>query len=588
MPSEQDPEEQRSEGYAASGLYPNRSPCPVGCKFCYERSLPEFYPNLKVAMIRPKSKKQFDFYTEQVAKYQQSATPASPVLFSEGKVIYHSASDFFAQGLTLEQLDDVVAANEAAGAQPYVSTMGKDFSFEMANHLTQRHPEAFRVRLSMLTFNDEIKGNLIPRWQDSGEIRKMIPILRESHIYLLHFNREQTMKDLREVDALANRSSKPNVGIAVVNYTRLHPELVRKYAEDGFADFEDLVRHLMKHHHELANIGELSFQHPAEGFTFRFRNVVRATLAPFVLSEDDLVLTSRGAHEVLSALVIRSGARVVAVADGLGGSTSFTTTMCTADFRRELTVLLAEPRERPFRRVFVPAPVWWVDQKTRCLGGETVDDLRASFPGVEIIPIEIRDEVLDARLSLRQCYDYYNADLPRTVALIAQGERALPGQLAPLERMTEAGFARVLSIAVDSPFGAQSPLGATFGVEAIAPESLASVDDGMSVQIAYDELLVERSDESFPEDEPGSIRRFRATGEAGEAIRVRRTLVRNFTLADRTARSLFAALFVDKRALADVLAAIAPSDEAQRAAARAIYEALASLELRHARSGQPQ
>src|SRR5688572_20462056 len=98
-----DPEEARSQAFAAMGYYPNRSPCPVGCKVCYERSLPEFYPKLKVAMVRPKKPEQFDFYTSQLEKYQTSAIPTSPVTLEEnGMVTYHSNSDFFAQGLTLD------------------------------------------------------------------------------------------------------------------------------------------------------------------------------------------------------------------------------------------------------------------------------------------------------------------------------------------------------------------------------------------------------------------------------------------------------------------------------------------------------
>ena len=70
----------RSEAFAAMGHYPNRSPCPVGCKFCYERSLPEFYPNLKVARVRPRTEEQFDFYTEKLAEYRQSVFDISTLV----------------------------------------------------------------------------------------------------------------------------------------------------------------------------------------------------------------------------------------------------------------------------------------------------------------------------------------------------------------------------------------------------------------------------------------------------------------------------------------------------------------------------
>jgi hypothetical protein len=405
----------------------------------------------------------------------------------------------------------------------------------------------------------------------------MLPILRDAHVYLLHFDCEQTMADLRELDALANRTHKPNVGIAVVNYTRLHPAIVKKYAVEGIADFENLVRHLMRHLHELENLGESSFQHPPEGFTFRFRNVLRSALAPFVLGVDDLVLCSRGAFEVMSTLVVRSGARVVAVHDGLGGSTTFTTTLCTADFLRDLGALLAEPRERPLRRVFVPAPVWWLNGG-RCIGGGTVDELREAFPQVEFIPVAVPNDVIDSRLTLRQCYDWYNADVTKTVELMGHPE-ALTGRLAPLEGVTEAGFARRLVLVDDSPFAAFSPPVSTFDLEPVALEALGELDDLTSVLVTYEELLVERSDEAFPDEQPGAIRRLRAS-LGGEEIPVRRTLVRKYPLVDRATRALFIALFVERRGLEDVVAAIDEADDDTRALARAMYAALASLELR--------
>jgi hypothetical protein len=355
---------------------------------------------------------------------------------------------------------------------------------------------------------------------------------------------------------------------------------VRRYAEEGFADFEELVRHLMRHHHELTNIAELSFQHPPEGFTFRFRNVLRLALARFVLGEGDLVMCSRGAHAVMQALVVRSSAKVVAVRDGLGGSTSFTTTLCTEDFRRELKGLLAETSDgRPLRRVFVPAPVWWVDRKTRCLGGETVDDLRKDFPALEIVLITIPEEVIDARLSLRECYDWYNADLASTEALVANAAEALAGRLQPFERATDAGFVRRLVLADDSPFAAYGPPVSPFELEPIAPESLGDIDDLTQVLVAYDEVIVERSDEAFPEDAGKAIRRVRAT-VGGREVVVRRTLVRKYPLADRVVRALFIALFVEQRSLEEVVSALDATDHEQRALANSMHAALASLELR--------
>jgi hypothetical protein len=555
---EVDPEDVRSETFAAGGLYPNRSPCPVGCKFCYERSLPEFYPNLKVAIVRPKTLKQFDFFTEQLEKYKQSAVPSGPVMLEpDGMVTYHSASDFFAQGLSLEQLDRIVAANSAAGQAPYVSTMGKGFDFETAKFLQDKHPDAFRVRLSLLTYNDAIKADMIPRWENSDDMRKITSILRDALVYLLHFNQEQTLSDLREVNRLANLAHKPKVGIAVVHYTRKHSTKVQEYAKSGFGDFEALIRHLMTGKESLDNIDEISFQHPAEAFTFRFRNFLRAKLAPWLLGEDDLVLTSRGAYGVMSELVVRTGATVRAVRDNLGGSTSFTTTLCTNDFLRDLGEILAEPDARSWKRVFVPAPVWWVGGDTTCLNGGTIDDLRRAFPTLEFIPVDVPMDILESRLSTREAYDWYNVDLARTRALALHEQSALTPCLAAYESLTETGFVRRIVIEGKDDV-------------AIDPKDLASIDPKARVMVVYDELLVEREALYPPE---GDDERF-TLDVNGEEVFVRRSFARRYALEGPYMRSLFEALFVAKRPFGEVAQA-ALGDLPAR-----MYQQVADLERR--------
>lgn len=555
----------RSEAFAAMGHYPNRSPCPVGCKFCYERSLPEFYPNLKVARVRPRTEDQFDFFTAKLAEYQQSAIPISPVVLEPtGMVTYTSNSDFFAQGLTKEQLDRVVAANTATGTAPYVSTMGKGFDFETAKFLQERHPDAFRVRLSLLTYNDEIKATLIPKWETSTDMRKITTILRDANIYLLHFNVEQTLSDLREVNHLANTSHKPRVGIAVVHYTRKHSPLVQRYAEDGFADFETLIRYLMSGKERFENITEITFQHPAEAFTFRFRGFLRDALAPLHLGESDLILCSHGALRVMRDLVVRNGAEVRSVRDGLGGSTTFTTTLCTDDFLRDLGAILAERRDVPFRRVLVPQPVWWVGDPTaaqglRCLNGGSVDDLRRAFPTVEFVPIHVPLDVLETRLTVRQAYDFYNADLEKTRDLLSNRRDVLAQCLRPNESLTDLGFVRRFVLEGDE-------------AHALDPATLETLDPSARVLVEYDELIVEREDLFPPEgrDERVGIP---STSTGVAPIYVRRTFVKRHELPSRYMRSLFFDLFVVKRPLAEV------SRSALGDLPRRIHRALADLEL---------
>lgn len=530
-------EELRSEAFAAMGYFPNRSPCPVGCKFCYERSLPEFYPKLKVLRAKPKTPEQFDFYASLLDEYQQSAIPISPVtLDHDGMVLYTSNSDFFAQGLSLEQLDRVVAANAAAGKKPYVNTMGKGFDFETAKYLQERHPDTFRVRLSLLTYNDKIKADLIPKWEDSTDMRKITSILHDGNIYLLHFSVEQTLADLHEVNRLANREHKPKVGLALIHYTYKHSPAVQKYANDGFGDFPDLIRHLMTGKESFENITSIQLQHPSYAFAFRFRNPLRELLGPYVLREDDLVLCSKGAYPVMRDLVVRGGATVMPVSDGLGGSTTFTATMCTDDFVRELRTILAQPRDVPFRRVFVPDAVWWVGDEGRrtCLNAGTLDDVREAFPAVQFVMVKVPTDIIETTLDVRQAYDWFNADLEKTRDLALNRHDVLAACLAPHESLTELGYVRRFARA-DSD-------------EAIDPTTLSTLEPEALVRVEYDELIVEREG-LYPVE--GTDTRHTIDMD-GAPIFVRRARTRSYELPGRYMRSLFADLFLAKRPLEDV------------------------------------
>jgi hypothetical protein len=461
------------EASAREGTFPNVSPCPVGCRFCYERHLRHFYPTLEVQRIRPPTAEELDHFERQLRRHGRPACPSAPISHEGGVVRYRSASDIFAQGLSLDQLERLVAQNQRVGHAPYMNATGKGLELEAVRRLSERYPDTFRLRLSVLTFNDEIKRQLIPRWPGSGDLKRAIGLLREARIYLIHLGVDQTLEDLDTIDASARRGDGPNVVIAPLHHTSRHPEVVATLARRGLADYEELIARLDVERGRWPRIGDIFFHHPPQAYAWRFRNTLRALLAPLRLGRGDVVLCSTGASDVLRDHVVRRPARVLAVADGLGGSTTFAMTITTGDVAR---VLDGAGGAGEIRRAVVPSTVWWVNDGERCLGGGTTDDLGRRFPGIEVVRVEVPGEIVDARLTLDECLDYYRTDLERTARL--RDERgALGAHARPPETVTQRGYIRRL--ALDD------------GAFPLDPAALDQVGE-RKLSVSYDEVLVRR------------------------------------------------------------------------------------------------
>ena len=462
----------RLEAWAREGMYPNVSPCTVGCTFCYERHLHHFYPGLKVARIPPCTPAQLDHFLGRLRAQRQPAYPASPVSHEDGAVHYHSATDLSAQGFSREQLELLVAHNDSLGEAPYWNTTGKDLDLEAVRDLARRYPDSFRLRFSVLTFNDELKAGLIPRWTGSTDIIQAITLVREARIYLLHLDLEQTLADLDTLERCANPQDRPNVVIAPIHYNDRHAPLVKELARRGREDYRAMVEQIHRQRARWPSIENVYFHHPAEAYAWRFRNELRACLAPLRLGAGDLVLCSVAALEVLRDHVVPGSARVVSVRDVLGGSTTFATTLQTTDFVGAL-----QAQGGAIRRAVVPSTSWWVDGGERSLDGETVHALRERFPGLEIVCVDIPEEVACARLTLEECLGYYGADLQQT-ARLRRDPAALQARARPAEAVTARGLIRRLSRGSDG-----EPLG---------PDDLDRLGEA-KVTVSYDEVLVHRA-----------------------------------------------------------------------------------------------
>ncbi len=402
----------------------------------------DFYPTLQVQRSGS-ARNNIEGLIEEAAKASVPLMPSSSCFESDGKVYYHSSSDFFSQGLSVEQVEDIVCHNAENGDSPHFPTTGNGLTLEAARDLSDRFPDSFRVHLSLLTFNEEIRRDLVPRSRPAHELETLISTLRNIKIYLLFIDPDQTIADLERINACANRSAPPHVVIARLHATSLHPDLIRDLAARSGTNFVRVIDFIKRHDVRFANIADIFFHYPAEAFVWLFRNLLRSRIGPVLADGEghDLVICSVASAPIMRDFVVRDAAHVTAIADCLGGTTNFVTTITTQDVIKCINDLRAGGME--IRRVLVPSSIWWVDGRF-CLGGGTIGDVKRAVPDIEICPIRIPSEIINWRLTVDQCAAYYDTDIERTVGLtlIEADDR----ELQQFEALTGIGFQRRLHL----------------------------------------------------------------------------------------------------------------------------------------------
>lgn len=382
------------------GLLPLRSPCPSGCRFCYETHLPKLVPHLALARWPAYTSEAFDRLCAGLALSDQPATPVSPVWVADGQVNYSSMSDIFCQGLDCEQLERLLEHN-AGRERRELATTGNHLDPETAARLTARHPDTFRLHYSVVTLSAELREELFTRPASPATVLATVAALREPKLYLCHFDPDRTIADLQALDDAAQPGAR--VQVAQLHCTRLHSEELRALAHRSAHGLDRVVDWLAGHRPQLRNLAEVGFQAPAEGYAWRFRHELREALRPLALGAGDAVLCSPAAWDVLRREAVPPEAVVVPVFDSLGASTSFTTTISGENV---LAVVRRLSAGRPLRRVVLPGSIFWV-QDRYALDGCAADDLRAQLPGTELTVVAIPHEMRRARLSVEECLDHF-------------------------------------------------------------------------------------------------------------------------------------------------------------------------------------
>jgi hypothetical protein len=384
-------------------VLPLVSPCPNHCRFCYERDIHRLYKGVTVPRM-PATSTVFDEFFEALGKRPGPVTAGVPITAEADSVHYHNWSDFFSQGLSFGQIERLLKHNSGFRHETWVHTNGAELDLEMARELSRRFPTTLRLHFSLVTFNDELKHQLIAHWNGSDKLKEIVGVLCRAKLYLIHLNAEQTLADLRTIQEHANPAHKPTVVISQLHSHRLHPAVVKDLSHRSFQESRAAVELLLQHRAEFDNIEDIFVYFPSQAYMSECRLWAQERIEALGPRPGDLVLSSRAAAPVLEAEVIRGRAQVVAVGDSLGGTTDFTTTLTT----RDVVAAIRDQRERSHRvsRVIVPDAIWWVRGDT-CLEGGTVDDVRAAFPDLEVCVVEVPLSVRRMRLTLDQSLAYY-------------------------------------------------------------------------------------------------------------------------------------------------------------------------------------
>jgi len=391
------------------GILPSNVSCPNNCKFCFFHNIEKIFPNLTEEYIPRYNNESFDYFYNKVLENEtevyKNPCAISPVgmIYSENNKMYHYRHcDFFSIGLTLEQIEKIIDLNKKHNRKTMVSTTGYNLEPETSHYLSEKYPHHFLWRISVITFNEKIKKELMINYISSEKLKRIIENSENVFIFLLYFNFKQIIEDIKFLDGLEQIN---NIKISKMFYNKYHPEIIKKVSKENDEDFKKLIYYLHEHKKEFKDIKKLLFHSPSEAFAWKHKDFLTKTLNRYNLTKKDLILCSKAAYKAIRDL-IPDEINVFPIKDSLEGSTTMAATILTKDIINELIPIL---KKNEIKRVFLPDSIWGIKENAGDYDYNAVNknNLIKMFPDIEMILIEIPYDILDSNLSLQDCYDYY-------------------------------------------------------------------------------------------------------------------------------------------------------------------------------------
>jgi|GEM_PF-1833464 len=388
---------------AKIGTLPSNVPCPVGCRFCYECHLEKIFPNIKSEFIPKYEKESFDFFKKESERNKKPMKPGFFLAVKDGKIYSRNFCDFFSLGLDRGQIEDVIQNNKRYGIKRSFYTTGLNVDPDLILYLTNKYKEDFRLWISLMTFDDELKKKLVQNWTSSDDIKKIIKSSYNPQIMLFYISYNQVINDLRIINDI--NIGECEIAISQLHYNKFHPEWIKNLVMSNIGDFSKFVFYLSAHPKEFGNIYDrLCFISPSGAFAWKFREDLKDLLKGYFLDGKDLILCSHSAYKVLRS-ICGGDVKIEAVSDIYCGSNDFTTPITSKEIFSAIQDYLK--KDDSIKRVFVPSTMWAIEDKfdMNCM---TIDSVRKEFPSLEIIKVMIPPKMLKSNLSLKDCIEYYN------------------------------------------------------------------------------------------------------------------------------------------------------------------------------------
>lgn len=375
------------ERYAREGILIGGPVCSSGCKFCYEKYVSRIFPDLITETIQPYNEESFNWFYQIAKKSKRSIQVRGNFIWYEKKMHFIRNTDFFCLGLTEEQIEKIFELVYDKSYSFYTTGLETDIS--MIKRLTAKYD--FNMRISVVTFNDILKKQLVLNFKSKKELLELIYTLKKPGLYFLHLNYEQTINDLELIKDLDC-----TITIALMDYNRFFPDKIRDIAQKGHQDFKKLIYYLAEYQDRYSKISLLS---PPEAYAWKNRNKLYSLFEKYKIDKNDLILCSQAAFDMIKKIV---PARVEAVQNQAGGSIKFMSALTS----HAIISHLSHNNLIDVKNIYVPQNIWRING-IYDLNGDTINALRNHFPLQKIIPINVPLEMLLTRLTINECFDYY-------------------------------------------------------------------------------------------------------------------------------------------------------------------------------------